>query len=281
MVFSINVNEDCPNDLVGDDRKINKILNILLKIAIDNTSYGEVSLNVSNNMIDSSNYELVFHINSSGNVLSVEDFDKKFDDLIKLSNDLESSIDSKSLNLIVAKSLVEIIGGNIEFKNEEGRGNQFVIKIKQKILSQNKIGNIREKIQTKSNISHQILNLNNKRVLIVDTDKINVSILDRMLKQYSLIIDISNNLNDGLNLFNTNNYDIIFVADNLENFSGNDFIKKLNSTGNRIPPVIGIVSKNSSDVSQYFDIVEIPIEFRELNVIMNKVFMKGESENEL
>ena len=77
------------------------------------------------------------------------------------------------------------------------------------------------------------------------------------------------------------NYDIIFVADNLENFSGNDFIKKLNSTGNRIPPVIGIVSKNSSDVSQYFDIVEIPIEFRELNVIMNKVFMKGESENEL
>lgn len=280
LVFSINANDDCPNDLVGDDRKINKILNILLKIAIDHTDYGEVSLNVSNNMIDSSNSELVFHIKNTGHALTVSDFDKTFDDLIKLSNEFESSIDAKSLSLIVAKSLIEIIGGNIEFINEEGKGTQYIIKIKQKVVSQNKLGNIRDKIETKSSISHHILNLSNKRVLIVDTDKINISILDRMLKQYSVICDISNDLNDGMNLFNTHTYDIIFVADSMDNFSGNDFIQKLNSTGNRIPPVIGVVTKKSSDVSQYFDIVDSPIEFRELNAIMNRLFMKGENENE-
>ena len=281
LVFTINATENCFNDLVGDDKKINKILNILLMTAVDHTDYGEVSLNIFTNIIDSVNCELVFHIKNSGHALSINDFDRSLDDLIKLSGNNDNSIDSKTLNLIIAKSLVEVIGGSIDFINETGKGTQFIIKLKQKFTTQNKLGNIKEKIQTKHVLSQQILDLSDKKVLIVDDNKINIDILVRLLEQYSINIDTSVNPNDGVSLFSANNYDIIFVADNMEDVSGIDFIGKLNSTGNKVPPIIGIINKNSANISEYFDILESPIEFRRINKIINKVFVEGGDINEL
>ena len=151
--------------------KSDNILKILLMTAIDYTDYGEVSLNVYSNAIDSSNHEIVFHIKNSGHTLTVSDFNRNLDDLIKVSSDNDNVIDSGSLNLIVAKSLIDLIGGSIDFINESGKGTQFIVKIKQKVNSQNKLGNIREKIQTKHVLSHQILSLGDKKVLIVCADE--------------------------------------------------------------------------------------------------------------
>jgi hypothetical protein len=58
------------------------------------------------------------------------------------------NIDYNTINLVVAKSLLDMIGGSIEFINEKGKGTQYVIKLKQKLSSQNKLGNIKDKIQT-------------------------------------------------------------------------------------------------------------------------------------
>ena len=122
LIFTINADEECDNDLIGDDKKINKILNILLTTSINHTDYGEVSLNISSSKIDSANCELVFHIKNSGHSLSIDDFNRTLDDLIKLASDNDTSIDAKTLNLIIAKSLVDLIGGSIEFINEPGNG---------------------------------------------------------------------------------------------------------------------------------------------------------------
>ena len=281
LIFTINVDESCFNDLVGDDKKINKILNILLTTAIDHTDYGEVSLNVNSSKIDSANCEFVFHIKNSGHALSVSDYNINLEDLIKISSDNDSSIDAKSLNLIVAKSLVDLIGGSIEFINEPGKGTQFIFKLKQKVTSSNIIGNIKDKIQTKHVLYHQILNLSDKKVLVVENDKVNVEIVEKILKEFSFNIDSSLNPNDALSLFNTNTYDIIFVNDNLGDMSGTEFIDKLNASGNRVPPVIGLINKSSFDLNNYYDVLELPIEFKKLNMIVNKVFEKGEDKNEL
>ena len=156
-----------------------------------------------------------------------------------------------------------------------------ILTVKQKVTSQNKLGNIREKIQTKHVLSHQILNLNDKKVLVVDSLKLNLEIIQKLLKEYSISVDTSLNPSDALNLFNTNSYDIIFVNDVLGDMSGFEFVEKLNSTGNKVPPVIGLVSKSNEDITSYYDVLELPIEFRNLNMIINKVFEKGEEVNEL
>ena len=54
------------------------------------------------------------------------------------------------------ESLVDLIGGSIEFINETGKGTQYIFKLKQKVTSSNVIGSIKEKIQTKHILYHQI-----------------------------------------------------------------------------------------------------------------------------
>ena len=162
--FSINANEDCFNDLIGDDKIISKIIKILLKNAIDHTEYGEVSLNISSVKIDSLNAEFTYLIKNSGHTMSVENFNKSLNDIVKLSNENNYQIDSNSLNIIIAKNLIDKMGGTIEFINETGKGTQYIVKFKQKINGEEILGNIREKIQTIHNNNYKIKKLLVKRV---------------------------------------------------------------------------------------------------------------------
>ena len=168
LVFTINVDEICPNELIGDEVKLSKILNLILMNAINCTEYGEVSLNVSCIQIDSSNYEFTFLIKNSGHVASFDDFNKSFEDLIALSSN-GHEIKPEILKLIIAKTLINMIGADIEFVNETGKGTQYIIKLKQKLYGQNRIGNIRDKIQTKQSLIYNF-NMSGKKILIIDDD---------------------------------------------------------------------------------------------------------------
>ena len=262
LVFTINADEICPNDLVGDGHKLCKILNIFLMNAINHTEYGEVSLNVSCTQIDSLNYELTFLIKNSGHSMSNEMFNTSFEDIVEMKN-----IDHNTINLVVAKSLLDMLGGSIEFINETGKGTQYIIKLKQKLSSQNKLGNIKEKIQTNYDLSHRIINLLGKKVLIVDEDKANIELLSKYLSQYNLIIDSTFEISDCNNLIKNNNYDIVFIN---AKFDGIDL-------SNKDIKVIGLVDKiNDGKSNNYYDKLNTPFEFRDVNKIINNIYKYGE-----
>ena len=54
-----------PKNVTSRDvvNKLSKILNIIILNAVNHTNYGEVSLNVNSEQIDSANYEFTFLIN--------------------------------------------------------------------------------------------------------------------------------------------------------------------------------------------------------------------------
>ena len=262
LIFTINADEICPNDLVGDGHKLCKILNIFITNAVNHTAYGEVSLNVSCTQIDSLNYEFTFWIKNTGHDMSNDMFNVSFEDIVQMSD-----IDYNIVNLVVAKNLLDMIGGTVEFINETGKGTQYIIKVKQKLSGQNKLGNIREKIQTNYDTSHRIMNLLGKRVLIVEQEKANLDLLNKYLSQYNLIVDTSLEISDANNLINSNDYEIIFV---------NDKFNELNLNGKNVK-VIGIVDKTSELYDKnYFDRLHYPLEFRDINKIINNIYQYGE-----
>lgn len=279
--FSINASEECFNDLFGDDKLIAKIIKILLKNAVDHTEYGEVSLNISSVKIDSINSEFTFWIKNSGHTMTVDNFNKNLNDIVKLSNENDYQIDSNSINVIVAKNLIDKIGASIEFINEAGKGTQYIIKLKQKVNSEERLGNIREKIQTIHNSNYQIKNLLGKRVLIVDDKNISMVILERLLTKYNLVIDKCLNPKDSVDLVVNNNYDIVFIEHSMNDMSGEEVINRINATGNRVPFMVGIVNDelSLSTENEYNALLKNPIEFKYLNSIINTVF--GGDNNDL
>ena len=274
LLFNISADENCLNNLYGDDHNIAKILNIIIKNAVDHTNYGEVSLNISCVKVDSNNAEFTFLVKNSGHTMSIENFNKSFNDIVKLSNDSNYKIDSNIINLLVAKNLIDKIGASIEFINETGKGTQYIIKIKQKVNDENVIGNIREKIQTIHNSSYQVLDYTGKKVLIVDDKNISMVVLQRLLKGYNVTIDTCLNPKDSIDLIINNNYDLVFIENSMDDMSGEDVINRVNATGNKLPFVVGIVNDRTSlnKDNEYSDILINPIEFKKLNRIVNSAF---------
>jgi CheY-like chemotaxis protein len=269
-MFTINANENCPNNLNGDDYKLSKVLNIFLTNAVNYTNYGEVSINISSKQIDNDNHEFTFHIKNTGHAMKTENFERSFEDLIKLNTNSNNDIDADTLKIIVAKELLNKLNGTVEFINETGQGTQYIVKLTQKVTSPGELGNIREKIQTVHEETYQKVDLQGKKVLIVDDGKVNSIVLERLLKPYNLEIKTTSNPRDGVDKVTYEDYDMIFVNDQMEDMTGEEFINKLQSTGNRLPPIVGMILNIDilDKTHKYDNILYCPIEYRELTKII-------------
>lgn len=282
LKFSINVDEDIPKELYGDYQKIYKIVILVLSNAIEYTNYGEVKLDISSKSLDDNSCELQFHISNTGHAMKTENFEKDYYDFVKLENESEATFDSTLLGLIVAKRLLSILGGNIEFINETGKGTQYIIKVKQKVVGEEKLGNIFDSNKVRVSSSENMLDLSGKRALIVDDNKVNIKIASRLLERYKFDIETATSGLECINLIKNNKYDIIFLDHMMPEMDGIQTLKNLKQSGYKIPPVIALTANYYSGLREEYltqgftDYLSKPIEFKELNKIINKIFDNGE-----
>ena len=179
VTFEINVNPDLPRRYFGDYQKICKIIVNILTNALKYTNYGKITLDVNrnNNVTDKFEFDIV--ISNTGHAMKHELFDINFDDFTKIGDRLDNTVDSTTLGFIVAKRLVSMLGGKVDFLNETGKGTKYFIHLSQKIINEDKIGNIFEN-NSRDVPENRILDLTGKKILIVDDNLVN-------LKQYFLI----------------------------------------------------------------------------------------------
>ena len=112
------------------------------------------------------------------------------------------------------------------------------------------------------------------KALIIDDKNINTIILQRLLRQYNPEVENTLNPRDGIEKITNTTYDLVFVNHEMEEMSGEEVIKKLETTGNKLPKMIGLVSGATeiSDKRNYNAILDCPIDFRQLNKVIKQLF---------
>ncbi len=278
LKFSIDINENLPKEYFGDTYKLFKILTYILVNAIEYTNYGEVKLIIDgqeeeNNIM---NFNLV--VSNTGHAMLAENFEKNFDDYVKLENASQNNVDSIKLGLIIAKQLINILGGTIEFKNEKGMGTRYLINVKQKIVNKEKIGNIFASHESAVSSSRDLLDCTGRKVLVVDDAEVNLRIASKYLEQYKFTIDTANNGKDCVEMVKNNLYDIIFLDHMMPDMDGVATVKALNATGYKLPPIIALTANSYTGleneyIAQGFSgYLQKPIDFRQLNKIINDIY---------
>ena len=280
LKFSINVAEDIPRDLYGDSSKIYKIIISVLSNAIEYTNYGEVKLDIDSKMLEDGYCELKFHISNTGHAMKIENFEKDYYDFVQLTQDDETTFDSTLLGLIIAKRLVTLLGGEMEFINEQGKGTQYIIRVKQRVISANKIGNIFDSKKSLVSRSIDMIDCTGKKALIVDDNKVNLKIAARLLERYNFEITEANSGAECIELVKNNKYDIMFLDHMMPEMSGVETLQTLKQSGYKIPPAVALTANYYNGLKEeylaqgFVDYLAKPIEFRELNRIIDKVFEK-------
>lgn len=125
LKLQINIGEDVPEIIYGDELRLGQILNNLISNAIKFTMTGSVAVEVVNTFEDEEQLELFFIVIDSGIGIAKEEMDKLFLSFSQVDQSITRKFGGTGLGLVISKKLIELMGGSIYVDSEKGKGSTF------------------------------------------------------------------------------------------------------------------------------------------------------------
>lgn len=270
--------KDLPDVLYGDSGKVKQVITNILTNAAKYTEKGEINFKVSC-VNEKNNCRLIISISDTGRGIKQEQIDKLFTKFQRLEEDRNTTVEGTGLGLAITKRLVEMMGGKIVVSSVYGSGSTFTIYLNQEIRN-----SLYEKDTT---IEDKVLKFDNKRVLLVDDNKLNLKVGTKILKEYSLDITCVESGFECINkIENNNKFDIILMDIMMPKMGGVETLKRLKQIDNFNTPVIALTADAiQGKANKYLEVgfngyLSKPIDNDELKKILSKYLDYKEEKKE-
>ena len=280
IIFTLNISDDIPYELIGDKGKIKEIINNLLTNAIKYTEQGKINLTIKCiNNLNNNITNLIIICQDTGKGIKKELINRLFTKFDRLDVERNTTAEGTGLGLAITKALVDMMSGKINVQSQFGKGSIFMVQIPQKINTLNKPLNTKENIENKNIILNNIT-YEGKKILIVDDNKLNIKVARKALKDFNFILDECYDGRECLEKINNGNtYDLILMDIMMPNMNGECCIKELKKDINFKIPVIALTadaiagSKEKYISEGFFDYIAKPFNKDQIKEKLDKVFV--------
>lgn len=267
-----------PKRLFGDHVRIKQIILNLLTNAAKYTEEGYIDFKVSS-VIKEDVCRLIISVEDTGMGIKTDQVDKLFNKFSRLDEEKNITIEGTGLGLAITKKLLELMNGKITVQSIYGEGSKFTAYIDQKIVrEEQKEENIEEVIEDlETQNETQSSTLDNRKVLIVDDNKLNLKVAQKLLSKYNLLVTT---LESGVecieHIERGEQYDIILLDDMMPKMSGKETLKKLKENENFKIPTIALTANAISGMKEEYlalgfdDYLAKPIEKIELERVLKE-----------
>ncbi|MDR2732696.1 MAG: response regulator, partial [Fibromonadaceae bacterium] len=194
--FILNIDENLPAYLYGDELRIKQMLNNLLSNAFKYTKTGKVELGIRCEQKEEV-VSMVLQVSDTGIGIRNEDLNRLFSDYTKLDLKSNRQIEGTGLGLPITKRIAEMMGGSISLESRYGKGSVFTVTIRQQFVSNATIGaevakslkSFQYSTRRRRNSRITRINMSYARVLVVDDVATNLDVARGMMKPYNMRID--------------------------------------------------------------------------------------------
>lgn len=293
--FKLNIAEDVPYELIGDKVHIKEVVNNLLTNAIKYTEQGEINLTIKCvNDLKKSLSNIIITCQDTGRGIKAENINKLFTKFERLDIEKNTTTEGTGLGLAITKSLVDMMGGKVNVQSQFGRGSIFMLQIPQKISKISKPMTEKELMDTakkiySNNLSTTIIEppkifplqtkFENKRILIVDDNKLNIKVAKRAIQDFNFEIDEAYDGQECLDKINSGNkYDLILMDIMMPNMSGETALLKLKENSNFKTPVIALTADAVAGAKEkyisegFIDYIAKPFNRDQIKDKLDKIF---------
>ncbi len=269
--FIIQMDESLPRVLYGDQTRIKQVILNILTNAVKYTDKGKIIFSC-NSIIKDGITRMIISVEDTGRGIKEESINKLFNKFERLDEDRNTTIEGTGLGLAITKKLLDLMNGKIVVQSKYGEGSKFTITIDQKIVE-----NITISLDENDNSIKEDLDLSNKKVLVVDDNKLNIKVATRLLEAYKLTIDSAMSGEECINkLLEGNKYDLILMDDMMPKMSGTETLNKIKEDNIFDGPVIALTANALTGMKEKYmesgfnDYLAKPIEKSELNRVLKK-----------
>jgi PAS domain S-box-containing protein len=183
LELAVAICNDVPLEVRGDIGRLRQVIVNLVSNAIKFTPAGEVVISAKLQSESSDSTIIEFSVQDTGIGISLIAQQKLFQPFIQVDASTNRKYGGTGLGLAICKQIVELMGGQIGIESALGQGSRFWFTVP--------LG--KQVISDRADDATLLVDLKDKRVLVVDDNRTNCQILSYQLTGWQMQVDLANN----------------------------------------------------------------------------------------
>ena len=222
---------DIPSELLGDPLMISQILINLVGNAVKFTRDGKVFVRVQKIKESDQNIALHFEIEDTGEGISKKKQKNIFQNFTQGSVAINRKFGGTGLGLSIVKNLLDLLDSKISLESTLGKGSKFHFNINYSLIRNS------EENKNPHNIIYDVdyVALENRKILVVEDNKINQMITRKILEKNKMIVDVADNGEIAVEKVRTLEYDLVLMDIHMPGISGVEATEQIRLFNKEIP----------------------------------------------
>ena len=294
ITFTLNISDDMPNNIRGDDLRVKQIFNNLLSNAVKYTNEGSIELSISCTCENEKYVWMDISVKDSGIGIKENHIKNLFDDYFQANTRLNRKFKGTGLGLSITQQLAKMMNGSINVQSEYGKGSIFSVRIRQDFVDNVPIGtevadNLRmfRYAENKRTTSQKLVrpDLSYARVLVVDDMQTNLDVAAGLLGKYKMKVDCVTSGQEALSLIRAKKplFDMIFMDHMMPDMDGIETTAAIRALGTEYAlnvPIVALTANAIMGVEDMFysngfqEFISKPIDIMLLDSIIRKWIRK-------
>jgi signal transduction histidine kinase/CheY-like chemotaxis protein/ligand-binding sensor domain-containing protein len=225
LVYQIDY--QIPAQIIGDSHRLRQILLNLISNAMKFTHQGEIFVSINLLKMDSANLELAFHVKDTGIGIPKDKLSRLFKAFSQVDSSTTRKYGGTGLGLVISERLVQLMGGTIDVESESGVGTTFTFTIRTEVS----YTSLRQYVHFNTSGNE------GKRVLVVDDNMTNLTILKGQLEQWMLAPVLASSGKEALEILGSQHFDLVITDMQMPDMDGLHLSQQIKA-GHFIPIIL-------------------------------------------
>lgn len=212
-----HIDEQIPEVIIGDKTRLTQVLLNLISNAVKYTEAGEIKVMLACQHLSATELEMRITIKDTGTGISPELQPRIFDRYSRLQSESTLTPQGSGLGLSITKSLVDLLGGTIEFESTKGVGSSFVVRLKFERPASHSAT-----LQARTGPAARTENIIGKSLLLVEDNEVNVMFTERLLKKLNMNVEVARDGKEAVEKARNQSFDLILMDLQMPKMNGID-----------------------------------------------------------
>ncbi len=227
LVYEMDYN--IPSQVIGDSTRLRQVIMNLVGNSIKFTVKGEIFIGVHLLNINGEHVELGFDVRDTGIGIPAGKIDRLFKAFSQVDSSTTRKYGGTGLGLVISEKLIGLMGGAITVESVEGQGTTFTFTLRVKVSEES----------VRTYVHHNMAGSEGKKVLVIDDNSTNRSILKNQMEQWNLVPTLASSGDEALQILSEGaTFDLVVTDMQMPDMDGMQLAKAIRKQHLAVPIIL-------------------------------------------